>query len=130
MQPCSHPHPKMEFDLDQRLPLASMHLAKLILDGGEFLDHLTFLMRSFNLAYPPEVHASLDDRLLKIQTDFRDVTKVIHKDIQLAMQQRLGIQQPGEEDEDEIMESASEPDSPPGLGRQELDAILCEKLPT
>ena len=76
----------MEFDPDRTLPLASMHLAKLILDGGDFLDHLTLSMRSYNLAYPPEVQASLDDRLLKIQTDLRDITKVIHKDIQLAMQ--------------------------------------------
>ena len=103
----------MEFDPDQRLPLASMHLAKLILDGGEFLDHLTLSMRSYNLTYPPEVQASLDDRLLKIQTDLRDINKVIHKDIQLAMQQRLRAQQPGIEDEDKLMESASEPGSPP-----------------
>ena len=78
------------------------------------MDHLTLSMRSYNLAYLPEIQASLDDRLLKIQTDLRDITKVIHKDILLAMQQRLGAQQPGEEDEDEIMESASEPETPPG----------------
>ena len=72
---------KMEFDPDQRLPLASMHLAKLILDGGEFLDHLTLSMRNYNFAYSPEVEANSDNRLIKIETDLRNVTKVIHKDI-------------------------------------------------
>ena len=75
----------MEFDLDQRLPLASIHLAKLILEGGEFLDNLTLSMKNYYLAYPPEVQASLDNRLLKIPNDLRNVTKVMHKDIQLAM---------------------------------------------
>ena len=56
----------MEFDPDQRLPLASMHLAKLILGGEEFFDNLTLSMKNNYLAYPTEVQASLDDRLLKI----------------------------------------------------------------
>jgi len=42
-------------------------------------------MKNYCLAYPPEVQATLDDRLLKIQNDLRDITKVIHKDIQIAM---------------------------------------------
>ena len=50
----------------------------------------------------------MDDRLLKIQNDLRDVTNVMHKDIQLAMQQRLAVQHTIAEDEDELMESASE----------------------
>ena len=37
----------------------------------------------------------------------------MHKDIQVAMQWRLAVQQTIEEDEDELMESASETDSPP-----------------
>ena len=62
-----------------------MHRAKLILGGGEFLDNLTLSMKNYYLAYPPEVQTSLDNRLLKIQNDLRDITKVMHKDIQLAM---------------------------------------------
>ena len=81
----------MEFNPDQRLPLASIHLAKLILGGGEFLDNLTLSMKNYYLAYPPDVQASLDDRLLKIQNDLRCVTKVMHKDIQIAMQRRIAF---------------------------------------
>ena len=91
----------MEFDQDERLTLASMQLAKLIMGGGEFLDNLTLSMKNYYLAYPPEVQASLDDRLLKIQNNLRDVTKVMHKDIQIAMQWRLAFQQNTEEDEDD-----------------------------
>ena len=75
----------MEFDPDQRLPLASMHWAKIILERGKFFNNLILSMKNYYLAYPPEVQASLDNRLLKIQNDLRDVTKVMHKDIQLAM---------------------------------------------
>ena len=70
-------------------------------------------MKNYYLAYPPEVQASLDDRLLKIKNDLRDVTMVMHKDIQIAMQRRLAFQQNTEEDEDELMKSASGTESPP-----------------
>ena len=80
---------------------------------GEFLDNLNFSMKNYYLAYPPEVQACLDDRLLNFQNDLRDVTKVMHKDIQIAMQWRLAFKQNTEEDEDELMELSLDTESPP-----------------
>ena len=61
----------VEFNQDQRQSLASFHLARIIANGSAQLHTHLLTSRIYNLPYPPEVLALLDDKMVRIQTASR-----------------------------------------------------------
>ena len=100
----------MEVDPDRRFPLNTMRLALLLSQDVRHLHSLTVAARINNLGYNPNLQASLDSLLIGIHTDLWRVLEVLDFDMQDVMdaQHHRLLQIP---DTEEIMDTASDPDS-------------------
>ena len=57
---------EMEFNRDQQLSLASLHLARTINEESSEVTELFFTARMYNMCYRPQIHALIDERMVRV----------------------------------------------------------------
>ena len=101
----------MEIDPTHKISLAIQHMVQLINQDSGHLHSLTVAARMHDLAYAPQMQASLEDILVAMQTDLRKVLKVFYAHVKEALDKRIAILQQTR-DTDETMETISNLGSP------------------
>ena len=119
----------MEVNPARRILLATQHLAQLLNQDTGHLHSLTVAAKMHNLAYAPNIQASLENILVRMQTDLRKVIEVFDAHVQEAIDKRIEILQQTVYT-DESMETISNTGSPlraftPMLGEED-DSIFLE----
>ena len=101
----------MEIDPTHKILLAIQHMVRLINQDSGHLHSLTVAARMHDLAYAPQMQASLEDILVAMQTDLRKVLEVFDAHVKEALDKRIAILQQTR-DTDETMETISNLGSP------------------
>ena len=83
----------MEIDPTHKILLAIQHMVQLINQDSEHLHSLTVAARMHDLAYAPQMQASLEDILVAMQTDLRKVLEVFDAHVKEALDERIAILQ-------------------------------------
>ena len=110
----------MEWSRDQRLSLASLHLARTINEESSELTELFFSARMYNMCYPPEIQALIDERMVRVQMELHDIIRIGGRDLREAIARKIRIVQ-GEE------QPPPPPDSPGGRD-ETMDSLTSSQL--
>ena len=81
----------MEIDLTHKILLAIQHMVGLINQDSRHSHSLTVAARMQDLAYAPQMQASLEDILVAMQTDLRKVLEVFDAHLKEALDKRIAI---------------------------------------
>ena len=83
----------MKIDPTHKILLAIQHIVQLINQDSGHLHSLTVAARMHDLAYAPQMQASLEDILVAMQTDLRKVLEVFDAHVKEALDKRIAILQ-------------------------------------
>ena len=83
----------MEIDPTHKISLAIQHMVRLINQDSGHLHSLTVAARMHDLAYAPQMQASLEDILVAMQTDFIKDLEVFDAHVKEALDKRIAILQ-------------------------------------